>query len=66
MLGHLTLHKYGGAQRINAAGQVEGGGGAGLFSQQGRLVGHGDGMKINHTKKCVVAVLEVHPIADGP
>jgi hypothetical protein len=28
-------------------------------------MGNGDGMQINHAKKRVVAVLQIHPVADG-
>ena len=63
---HMALHEHRGALRIDATGQVEGRGAAGVLRQPGRIVGHRDRMQIDHTEKRVVAVLEVDPVADRP
>ena len=64
--GHLALHEHRGLGGVNAAGQIEGCRAAGVGRQPGRIVGHRDRVQIHHTEKCVVAVLQAHPVADRP
>ena len=63
--GDVALHEHGAPGRINATGQIERGGLAGVSRQLPRVVGHGDGVQVHHAEEGLVAVLEVHPVADG-
>ena len=63
---YVALHEHRGACRINAAGQIERGGAAGVGRQPLRIMGNRDRMQVHHAEKRVVAVLQGHPVADGP
>jgi hypothetical protein len=62
----MALHKDRGLPGINAAGQIQSCCGQRVLGQQGWIMGHGDGMQIHHTKKSVMVVLQIHPIANRP
>ena len=62
---HMALNEHGGLGGIDATGQIQGRRAAGVGRQLLRVVGNRDRMQVHHTKKGVVAVLKVHPVADG-
>jgi hypothetical protein len=63
---YVALHKDRGALGIDAAGQIQGRRGEGVLRQPRRIVGHGDGMQIHDAEERVMAVLQLHPVADRP
>ena len=66
MRWHMALHKHRRLGWVDATGQIQGCCASGISSELAWIVGNGDGMEVHHTKKSVVAVLEIHPVADRP
>jgi hypothetical protein len=50
---------------IDATGQVEGRRGQGVLRQAGGVMGNGDRVEVDNTKKGVVVLLKLDPIANS-
>ena len=66
VLGHVALHEQGAAVGIEADGQQVEGGVERVGPQVGRVDLGGEGVQVDHAVEGVVAVLEGHPVPQGP
>jgi hypothetical protein len=62
MGGHVRLDEEGGALDVDAGGEVLRGGAPGAPLQGFRVLGHGDGVQVDHAVDGIVLILEGDPV----